>query len=168
MNSTAMMLEAEIYFDTFTYQALYILSTYIGRSESSSSSYKWLEDSDGSYKRVKINTTVSLDPNPNIEYLGCFKDHLERVFPDRVDELIRRANQFAPRILITPSSCSEICSNRGQPYSAVEYHSQCYCSNVPPPEHERAGSDAECDAKCLADQDQTCGGTWRMSVYYCE
>ena len=51
----------------------------------------------------------------------------------------------------------------GYKYAGLQYTRQCFCGN----EYGRRGvaNEADCRAVCPGESKQTCGGTWRNSIY---
>ncbi|KAF1940221.1 galactose oxidase [Clathrospora elynae] len=66
---------------------------------------------------------------------------------------------------MTIASCANVCAEAGFEIAAMEYSSQCFCDNMVRMAGKLASSESECNTKCAGDQDQTCGGPARMSIY---
>ena len=64
----------------------------------------------------------------------------------------------------TPQLCADECYDNHYKYAGVQYASQCFCGDEPPPDssHVPAG---ECNKPCPGDANQFCGASWRMNVY---
>jgi hypothetical protein len=65
---------------------------------------------------------------------------------------------------LTPKRCIESCSNESYIFAGVQARSYCFCGNTVPVKSIYAPA-AECNRPCKGDQDQICGGRWRMNVY---
>ena len=84
----------------------------------------------------------------------CVEDNPSRLLKDYND--LGNAN--------TPSACMKKCSDKGYTYAGVQYGSQCFCGNTPPPV-DTLRPEAQCNRVCPGDSKEKCGGTWRMNVY---
>ena len=83
------------------------------------------------------------------QYLGC-----------AVDQSARTLN--GPNTAsndMTPDKCLAFCGT-GYPLAGVEYGTECYCGGP----DVKVGASG-CATPCGGDKSQTCGGTWRLSVY---
>jgi glucan endo-1,3-alpha-glucosidase len=89
------------------------------------------------------------------QYLGCFVDAAQRGMSAKL--IIGQSQSM------TIESCSQFCS--GFTYFGTEWSQECYCSNSVSTLGS-ANSDAECNMKCAANQNEICGGNWRLSVYH--
>ncbi|CAN9245366.1 unnamed protein product [Alternaria alternata] len=66
---------------------------------------------------------------------------------------------------MTIASCSNACAKAGYEIAAMEYSYQCFCDNTVRMGGKPASSESECNTKCAGNQDETCGGPNRMSIY---
>ena len=64
----------------------------------------------------------------------------------------------------TPKLCGERCSDKGYSFAGTQSSNQCWCGDLAPPQEKFAPA-AECNSPCSGDNNQMCGGAWRMSVY---
>ncbi|XP_045766664.1 LOW QUALITY PROTEIN: xylosyltransferase oxt [Maniola jurtina] len=64
----------------------------------------------------------------------------------------------------SPSFCLDICVQAGFPFAGVQYSSECFCGEQPPPTTAKT-SDGLCDMNCPGDPSQKCGGYFTMNVY---
>merc|ERR1711874_927798 len=58
----------------------------------------------------------------------------------------------------------EHCIAKGYRFAGVQYRYECFCGNTAPPQEVLTGEE-ECDMVCSGDNNQICGGGWRMNVY---
>ena len=88
-----------------------------------------------------------------IGYVGCYEDKS----PDR----------DLPTILsvpnLTPDSCRSGCQGAGHAYAGVQYGYLCRCGDSYG-KYTKV-SDEECNALCVGDRAQKCGGFWRSAVF---
>jgi len=86
-------------------------------------------------------------------YVGCYEDKS----PDR----------DLPTILsvpnLTPDSCRSACQGAGHAYAGVQYGYLCRCGDSYG-KYTKV-SDEECNALCVGDRAQKCGGFWRSAVF---
>ena len=54
--------------------------------------------------------------------------------------------------------------DEGYAYAGVEFGSECFCGNEPPPE-DTIVDQSECDWTCHGDRELICGALWRMNVF---
>lgn len=96
---------------------------------------------------------LSSVPPGTSTYVGCFVDTPARDLPDLAGN-----DRW-----MTIESCRDLCTARGNAYFGVQYGSQCFCGNT----YGAFGAApaSECNLACMGDTSQTCGGTWRNSVY---
>jgi parallel beta-helix repeat protein len=89
-------------------------------------------------------------PAPS-SYVGCYTDDSSRALPT-----------YLMYGGATVESCIAAAATGGFAYAGVQYGGHCFAGDtlaydlVP---------DAECDMPCTADPSETCGGTWRNSIY---
>ena len=80
--------------------------------------------------------------------------------------MARRCGLF-PTILsvpnLTPDSCRSGCQGAGHAYAGVQYGYLCRCGNSYG-KYTKV-SDEECNALCVGDRAQKCGGFWRSAVF---
>ena len=60
--------------------------------------------------------------------------------------------------------CNGVQVDEGYAFAGVEYGSECFCGNKPPPEDTFVDQN-ECDWTCPGIRDLICGALWRMNVY---
>ena len=84
----------------------------------------------------------------------CVKDNNQRLLP--VEAKLGVKN--------TPTECVRKCKGYGYAYAGVQYGSQCFCANTPPPTNTIVDK-TECNMQCSGDWQEKCGGSWRMNVY---
>ena len=110
----------------------------------------------GAGSRVEIYTNDAYTPPTmpaaptGAQYLGCFVDAAERVFPDRIiseDDM-------------TAAKCAANCE--GYTYFGTQWGRECYCGNTAPTEVAPA---SECNMACSGDATEVCGAGMRLSVY---
>jgi regulator of protease activity HflC (stomatin/prohibitin superfamily) len=67
---------------------------------------------------------------------------------------------------MTASRCLAFCQQKGFPFAATQYGSQCYCGDG----YGKYGRipETECNMACGGDPKEKCGGTWANSVYELE
>ena len=64
---------------------------------------------------------------------------------------------------ITPELCIEECEAKDFTVAGVQSASQCFCGDLQEPAQEVLAS--ECNRACPGDENQMCGGSWRMNLY---
>jgi hypothetical protein len=62
---------------------------------------------------------------------------------------------------MTPQKCIDFCATMNYALAGIEYGQECYCGS---PTSLSIGASG-CTSKCVGDASQTCGGSWRLSVY---
>ncbi|KAJ7331603.1 hypothetical protein OS493_019188 [Desmophyllum pertusum] len=86
-------------------------------------------------------------------YVGCYEDKS----PDR----------DLPTILsvpsLTPDKCRSACQGAGHAYAGVQYGYLCRCGDSYG-KYTKV-SDEDCNARCVGDHAQKCGGFWRSAVF---
>ncbi|XP_078579507.1 apolipoprotein(a)-like isoform X2 [Branchiostoma floridae x Branchiostoma japonicum] len=100
--------------------------------------------------------TVSPSPKTDREYMGCYKDTKKRRLPK------------GPKISqeMTPDFCIEHCIDEGYAYAGTQYYEECWCGNER--HFSRIGrqrNDEQCNTPCQGNEEENCGGPWRLSVY---
>ena len=83
-------------------------------------------------------------------YQGCYVDMPQRALPVAVAENA------------SIEDCISIARTWGFKYAGLQYGSQCFAGDTLG--YERA-PESECNMRCGANSRETCGGTWRNSVY---
>ncbi|CAC5423642.1 unnamed protein product [Mytilus coruscus] len=86
-------------------------------------------------------------------YIGCYKDDRTRILSKKV---LKDKG-------MTVQKCQQFCGKKGFKFAGVEYGYECFCGNVLRKGRKRKESD--CKTPCSGNKQQTCGGTWRISVY---
>lgn len=85
------------------------------------------------------------------EYIGCYEDTSNRVFPDKFTQIDDQTNRL----------CAGVCS--GYEYFGTEFGDQCYCSRTPP---TTAAPAWNCDMHCTGAQtSEICGGFFFLSAW---
>ncbi|CAO1615259.1 unnamed protein product [Parajaminaea phylloscopi] len=109
---------------------------------------------------TSTSTTASSTPsNVPFKYsgnsLGCYYDEAgsgsSRTF----------AGPSTSSSSMTNEVCANFCGDAGYKFSGVEYSSECFCSNIAPT--KKTG--ATCNMPCSGNANETCGGSWSMSVF---
>ncbi|XP_052068056.1 uncharacterized protein LOC127707515 isoform X2 [Mytilus californianus] len=92
-------------------------------------------------------------------YIGCFEDRKIRLLHD--------GPYKATNNIMSTNICFNHCNSNNYEYFATEYGHECFCGNG-----GKLGSDQyptkmekDCNMACIGHVTQTCGGTWRASVY---
>merc|ERR1711970_1689293 len=63
----------------------------------------------------------------------------------------------------SPRVCRDYCSGQGYSFFGVQFRHECFCGNTAPPRSRLATG---CNYACPGNNRRTCGGTWRMNVYF--
>lgn len=93
------------------------------------------------------------EPGPEISYKGCYTDSVaSRAL---TDALFSGAN-------MTSSSCASLCSEYH--FLGLEYGVECFCGNIHSTDSLLV-DDSECNVPCPGNNDENCGGSYRLSVY---
>eukprot|EP00794_Sanderia_malayensis_P015242 gene15242-16816_t len=87
-------------------------------------------------------------------YIGCFVDVLSPVR----DLSVRAGIPF-----VTINNCRSACKRTGYYYAGLQFGYLCFCGNVYG-KYDMA-PDTECNYQCSGNNQQTCGGLWRNSIY---
>ncbi|XP_066269746.1 uncharacterized protein [Branchiostoma lanceolatum] len=102
--------------------------------------------------------TVAVSPSPPVdrEYMGCYKDSKKRRLPK------------GPKISqeMTTDLCIEHCRDEGYNYAGTQYYEECWCGNER--HFSRIGrqrKNKQCSTPCRGNEDEKCGGPWRLAVY---
>ncbi|KAL4230943.1 WSC domain-containing protein 2 [Mactra antiquata] len=85
------------------------------------------------------------------ENLGCYADRRNRA--------LKGKNFFDPAM--THELCFSFCC--GYTFIMIESNDECYCGNELT--YNVSRSDSECQAECLGDPTQICGGYWRGTLF---
>lgn len=106
----------------------------------------------GSWRNSIYATGVTTPkPAPPV-YQGCYADTPTRELP-----VTLMATSSA-----TLDTCVAAARARNLAYAGLQYGGQCYGGNSP---GKTKVADSECNMPCAANAGETCGGTWRNSVY---
>jgi hypothetical protein len=85
-------------------------------------------------------------------YLGCFVDTSTRALPN-----------FLMTTGATVENCIAAAKAAGYSFAGVQYGIQCFAGN-------NVGFSSalisDCNTPCAANTSETCGGTWRNSIYF--
>ena len=96
-------------------------------------------------------------------YLGCYKDHRDRML--RKYNNNEKNNKKGVRRDFdhtnTPAECANFCKD--YKYFGVESSQECYCGNAL--FHNEKKNEGECNYKCPGNNNQRCGGRWKINVY---
>ncbi|KZV86965.1 WSC-domain-containing protein, partial [Exidia glandulosa HHB12029] len=65
----------------------------------------------------------------------------------------------------TVSRCMALCDSLGYNYAGLEYSNECHCGRGVVKGAGQVAS-SECNMACAGDETQSCGGSWRMQLYY--
>merc|ERR1712098_369080 len=85
----------------------------------------------------------------------CYEDNPQRILP----------YAFIQSDLMTIEMCKEHCFVKNNyKYAGVEFYNECFCGNDKPDE-SLLREPEECDAPCVGNDQEICGGTWRINVY---
>ncbi|XP_076073134.1 uncharacterized protein LOC143044836 [Mytilus galloprovincialis] len=93
-------------------------------------------------------------------YIGCFEDRNKRLLHD--GPYTGRNNKMSTEI------CFNHCNSKQYDYFATEYRNQCFCGNgksLTSEKYPRKPEKGNCNMACTGHVNETCGGTWRASVY---
>ena len=98
------------------------------------------------------------DGTPIYSYLGCYSDGTGR-------QLERQFNLGDGN---ENGACQTQCLANGYKFAGTEYHSECWCGNIPPTNVKRFPESAQkCTFGCANDTTQACGGDGAyISIYY--
>ncbi|XP_041987544.1 xylosyltransferase oxt [Aricia agestis] len=88
--------------------------------------------------------------------LGCYAD----------EKKLRLLSSFYGNYVNTntPELCLDICVQGGFPFAGVQYASECFCGENPPPAASKL-TDGLCDMKCPGDLTKMCGGYFTMNIF---
>jgi hypothetical protein len=96
-------------------------------------------------------TGVSPVPGPSGKYLGCYVDSSTRALPIQIYDGDG-----------TVESCVAAAQLRGLKYAGLQWYGQCFGGNTAP---STIATAAECNTPCTSNPNETCGGSYRNSVY---
>merc|ERR1711970_1110623 len=65
--------------------------------------------------------------------------------------------------MVSCPGLADYCSGQGYSYFGVQFRHECFCGNTAPPRSRLATG---CNYACPGNNRRTCGGTWRMNVYF--
>jgi WSC domain len=91
-------------------------------------------------------------PIPAPMYMGCYTDNGTRALPN-----------FLMTTGATLETCVALARAGGFAYAGLQYGVQCFAGNVVGFEPDVANA---CDMPCVANPNETCGGTWHNSIYF--
>ena len=86
--------------------------------------------------------------------IGCFKDDLVR----------HLSGFFLESKSLTVEWCADTCRRMGFLFAGLEVGEQCFCGNSIG--KYSTGDPSTCNSPCFGKLTQTCGGLWRLDVYY--
>jgi hypothetical protein len=90
-------------------------------------------------------------PAPSGSYQGCYTDDGSRALPTQL------ASSGA-----TVESCVQAAQAKGLAYAGLQWRGECWGGNTL---GYTKVSDTDCNLACSTDSSETCGGTWRNSIY---
>lgn len=96
------------------------------------------------------------------EYIGCFWDMPDRIFPYRVQP------GFGYKTPNALDFCREKCDEAGKGFDhyGLQFSTECYCGYGHQYNKYGPKSESECQRECTdAAVGTKCGGGWAMSVY---
>ncbi|XP_033112682.1 WSC domain-containing protein ARB_07867-like [Anneissia japonica] len=92
-----------------------------------------------------------------VVYEGCFQDKPKRAMPS---DYIKSGS-------MTIGQCITHCHGHGHMYAGLQYGMECFCGDNTYSKYGRV-PDTHCNVKCRGNLQETCGGTWKISVYATE
>jgi len=93
---------------------------------------------------------------PKATYAGCYVDASTRDLP-----VYKGHDNYRTR-----QSCMNTCAASGYDYAGLQNGGQCFCgSESDLGTYGQAADDSECNKACTGNSSQTCGGSWRNSVW---
>lgn len=66
---------------------------------------------------------------------------------------------------MTLESCGTFCFGRGFALAGTEYTQECFCGNALINGGQMLADNGTCNMLCRGNNGQTCGGSWRLSVF---
>jgi len=125
----------------------------------------------GDYECLNGCTYVVVGGNPNLKYcfkhgnltVECESDKKAPCYEDNPERILPYA--FIESDLMTIERCKEHCFVKNNyNFAGVQFYNQCFCGNDKPDESLIRDLE-ECNAPCAGNDQQICGGTWRMNIY---
>ncbi len=105
----------------------------------------------GSWRNSVYSAAAVPAPAPVASYVGCYTDSSTRALPTQ----LAWSNA-------TVETCVAAAKAKNLAYAGLQYSGECWAGNT-------LGydlvSDSDCNMKCSASSSETCGGSWRNSVY---
>ncbi|XP_055373192.1 xylosyltransferase oxt isoform X2 [Condylostylus longicornis] len=92
----------------------------------------------------------------NSRSLGCYKDEKEYRLLSGYYTNFKQSN--------SPNKCIQMCLQSGFQYAGVQYGTECFCGNEPPPPSARI-SDPNCNMKCTGNAKEACGGYFTINIF---
>jgi sulfur relay (sulfurtransferase) complex TusBCD TusD component (DsrE family) len=105
----------------------------------------------GSWRNSVYVTGLPVPAVPAPAYQGCYSDDAVRALP--VELMASGA---------TVERCAAAAQARGLRFAGLQFKGQCFGGNTL---GKVKVAEGECNTRCTADAGQTCGGTWRNSVW---
>lgn len=93
-------------------------------------------------------------------YIGCYVDYYNDPVRPRI--LPHRRLQDED---VTADTCNAACAAGNFRYFGLQYASECYCGNGENKDSWEQADGNQCNKPCTANEQQTCGGDQRNSVY---
>jgi len=87
----------------------------------------------------------------------CYKDTQNRILPTHLTAVSNSRD-------LTTEKCVEACNSLNYLYAGTQYNYECFCGNTKPSDSDIKPA-TECNRPCAGNQNQMCGGYWRMNVY---
>ncbi|XP_065220734.1 uncharacterized protein LOC135845823 [Planococcus citri] len=93
---------------------------------------------------------------PAKTYMGCYID-------DKPDFRVLKGSwqEFADN---SPDKCHKHCYKQGFRYFGLTYIKECMCGDTIPSKDIKV-PEQECNTRCSGDDQEICGGGWRLSIY---
>ncbi|MCJ1255436.1 hypothetical protein MMC24_003252 [Lignoscripta atroalba] len=92
-------------------------------------------------------------PFTSFLYAGCYEDHNHQTL------------NYNPRLDsqdMTVQKCTASCKANGFRYAGLEYYGECFCGTTV---KGAATTQDQCTFPCTGNNDETCGGSDRLSIY---
>ncbi|XP_049874059.1 xylosyltransferase oxt [Pectinophora gossypiella] len=111
---------------------------------------------DGHFYPKELPNSCLAEGMAHGKHLGCYVD----------EKKLRLLSSFYGNYASTnsPVACLDICVQAGFPYAGVQYGSECFCGENPPPPSAQTADDM-CDMKCPGDSSKICGGYFTMNIF---
>ncbi|PHH80571.1 hypothetical protein CDD80_830 [Ophiocordyceps camponoti-rufipedis] len=104
--------------------------------------------------------TATSGPDDDWNYLGCFRDAIDRTLAGSRPLDYLRGD-------VSGARCREHCASRGYAMAGTEAGVECWCGRSIRDDAVRL-PERFCDAACRGTEGESCGGSWAISVYACD